>query len=368
MRLRAEQAFKPAPAITALMAEACVLIYEPADKIDAYIKKKADFSDFKLFRPPPTGDADFGAARERPVGAIAFCDRQRIFLVFRGTKFGWDWTYNLSAWVCNSPPRHAGFQRAWNELAPEIRAWLKPRIEAGGVLHLAGHSLGGAIATIAALEFAEQGIKVGNPGDTAGAGPSGPSLPVPIGSVVTLGSPRVGLCAFAKRYSQNPKLNAITHRHQHGIDFITRLMPPPIGFKHVTPAESLPACRLKERPIAKSGEERIDSSDNAAADGKIFLEPDDRSTQPSDLMAPSQNWLANAVAFLAAVVLAGFGRSNMQFLSFELGKFSAREYYAYLHHEGAIYATLLSPSHIFRDDWLNEDSKSSFPRGQAPRE
>ena len=269
MRMREEQEVKPVLATIALLAEACALIYKPAGEIPEYVKR-AGFTDLKLFRPPLSDDTDFGAGgQERPVGAIAFCDGQRIFLIFRGTQFLPDWIfYNLNIWVCNRPRRHAGFQRAWNELAPEIRAWLEPRIEVGGVLHLAGHSLGGAIATIAASEFAEQATKADSLRDTASVGTSELSGRVPIGSVVTLGSPRVGLCAFAAYYSQQKvpgsdrTLNQITHRYQHGIDIVARLIPPPIGFKHVAPAEPLLACRVIEDPNAKSEEGRIVSSGN----------------------------------------------------------------------------------------------------------
>lgn len=365
MRRREEQEVKPVLATTALLAEACALIYASADEIREYVKK-AGFTDLKLFRPPLSDDADFGAGgQERPVGAIAFCDGQRIFLIFRGTHYCWDWTYNLSIWVCNRPRRHAGFQRAWNELAPEIRAWIEPRIEAGGVLHLAGHSLGGAIATIAASEFAEQAAKAASLRDTASVGTSELSGRVPIGSVVTLGSPRVGLYAFAAYYSQQKvpgsdrTLNEITHRYQHGIDIVTRLMPPPIGFKHVAPGEPLLACRVIEKPDARSEGARIVSSENTTPVKKILVP--DTSTRPPDLIAqaietPQRQFLVNALALVFALVLGRLGLTGIQPLSPMLGELGARQYSAALHHKSAIYAAILSPSNIL-GDWLNATPK-----------
>lgn len=364
MPLRQEQDVKPVPAITALLAEACALTYMSTDEIRKYVKQ-AGFTDLKLFRPPPSDDADFDAGEERPVGAIAFCDGQRIFLIFRGTHYLRDWNYNLRIWVCNRPRRHAGFQRAWNELAPEIRDWIEPRIEAGGVLHLAGHSLGGAIATIAASEFAEQAAKAASLRDTTRVSTSELSGRAPIGSVVTLGSPRVGLYAFATYYSQQKvpgsdrTLNEITHRYRHGIDIITRLMPPPIFFKHVAPAKQLLACREEESDARPEGG-RIDSLENTPAVRETILVPD-TSTRSPDLIVqaiePQERQLfVSALTLCFALGLGRFGLAGIQIHSPMLGKLAAREYSAVLHHKCAIYSTILSPSHIL-GDWLNATSK-----------
>jgi hypothetical protein len=71
---------------------------------------------------------------------------------------------------------HAGFYSAWRTLSPAVA----DAIAAAGpsrVVHVTGHSLGAALATFAAYEFALAGL--------------------PLGDVVTFGGPRTGNAAWA---------------------------------------------------------------------------------------------------------------------------------------------------------------------------
>jgi len=96
---------------------------------------------------------------------------------------------------------HTGFQLAYEAVKPKIDAGLanKPRH-----LFFAGHSLGGAMAAIAALQALQDGHEV-----TA---------------VHTFGMPRTGGKRFATDYDS--KLGEKTYRMVHGIDIVPRVPPP----------------------------------------------------------------------------------------------------------------------------------------------
>jgi Lipase (class 3) len=85
-------------------------------------------------------------------------------------------------------------------------------------LVLTGHSLGGALAVLAAFSLAEQ---------------------FTVRQVITFGQPRVGLFRFRDSYNtkacgpgQNETLHAITRRYIHATDVVSRV-PPPMPYCHV---------------------------------------------------------------------------------------------------------------------------------------
>lgn len=147
-------------------------------------------------------------------------DRPGAVLCFRGTNKIRQWIMNLSAlpvpWI-RSPDRdprpcvHHGFQTLFERIWPLVEPALSG-IE--GPLHLTGHSLGGAFATLAAAALEEA--------------PAG---------LVTFGSPRVGNAAFAHELAARatPHLRVVNH-----LDIVTRLpqREPRLGnrdFRHAGP-------------------------------------------------------------------------------------------------------------------------------------
>lgn len=138
-------------------------------------------------------------------------------VVFRGTQEAEDWVTDLQSFYWSSPPVHFGFQRSWDAVQKDVTGWLKATPAANGGVYLCGHSLGGAIATIAALDWTRQGGEVEQ--------------------VITFGSPRTGSWEFAERYD-SANLSEKTLRYTHDQDGIC-VIPPRLLFWHVAPALKL---------------------------------------------------------------------------------------------------------------------------------
>jgi len=103
---------------------------------------------------------------------------------------------------------HRGFARAlepvWDEVREVVVASAQPVI-------FTGHSLGAALAVLAALRAAELGH-------------------APL-AVYTFGSPRVGGIDFAARYDE--RLGEVTYRLVHGDDIVATVPMSQLGFRHV---------------------------------------------------------------------------------------------------------------------------------------
>jgi hypothetical protein len=147
-----------------------------------------------------TGSESFAAIRHADGTAL---------VAFRGTRpdalrdLLTDARANLVAWPEAGGRVHAGFATAARALLPGIRDWLAAAEHDPGRMILAGHSLGAALATLAASVIP--------------------------GNLVTLGSPRVGDRQFAA---------TVTARGTHLVgccDGVTDLPPPFGGYTHPAP-------------------------------------------------------------------------------------------------------------------------------------
>ena len=106
---------------------------------------------------------------------------------------------------------HDGFRVAAEAAQPQIDRAIELCREPGSRLFITGHSLGAALAALAALRAA--------------------NARSPPAAVYTFGMPRVGGPQFAASYAD---LSKVTYRLVHGIDLVTRVPPgSPGGFHHV---------------------------------------------------------------------------------------------------------------------------------------
>lgn len=143
---------------------------------------------------------------------------QEIVLAFRGSSsirnFIADLNFAYVDFGCSGCSAHAGFATAWAEPRSAVLAALKAATAQypSYKLVITGHSLGGAVATLAAADLRSQGYAA---------------------DLYTYGSPRVGNGAFASWVSAQ---SGITARVTHVNDPVPRLPPMLIaGFRHTTP-------------------------------------------------------------------------------------------------------------------------------------
>lgn len=155
--------------------------------------------------------------------ALGVQTKKGNFLVFRGTDSIFDWAYNLCfapvpiPW----PPRHAGFHMAWKALRRQALDWVDRVADgASSDFIIAGHSLGGAMAVLAAQEMAIDGRRIKR--------------------VVTLGAPRAGGYIFSSRYEKTPAnldadqtLDDVTWRVVNETDAVARSPLWLLNFRHV---------------------------------------------------------------------------------------------------------------------------------------
>lgn len=150
-------------------------------------------------------------------------------LVFRGTEAGWR-NYLIDADMGRAgfqrqPAVHRGFLRALDSVWPSLQAALLAQRHLP--LFITGHSLGGALAVLAATR-------------------------VPHRAVYTFGCPRVGNAAFAASLAQ-----ASIYRVVHGEDAITRIPPAWLGFAHVGQPHVLPGANDDFQPGIKGLWQRL---------------------------------------------------------------------------------------------------------------
>lgn len=138
----------------------------------------------------------------------------RIIVAFRGTEpdsIG-DWMRDIAVGQRDRSGGevHRGFADALDEIWPAMMTEVKRlNAERARPVFLTGHSMGGAMATMAALDLADSGLKPR--------------------AVYTYGSPVVGDRDFAERY--NDAVGDTTYRVVNQTDDVPRLQAP--GYKHV---------------------------------------------------------------------------------------------------------------------------------------
>jgi pimeloyl-ACP methyl ester carboxylesterase len=107
----------------------------------------------------------------------------RAIVIFCGSKRFENLTINAMIWPYFGPMRHLGFHRAWSHIHADVRQWLNDMIDQAQVTEivLTGHSLGGALAQVAAFDL---------------------SAELPVSQVVSLGSACIGGKGMRQNYSE----------------------------------------------------------------------------------------------------------------------------------------------------------------------
>lgn len=145
----------------------------------------------------------------------------KVFIVFESTDGSMDWKDNFkfqmksmyNAGKYGKRVRiHTGFKRQYGIIAETIETILKSFIKDYSKVIVTGHSLGGAISTICALDLREKfkdDIEI---------------------ACITFGSPRVGTRAFAKVFNKKIRTK---YRYQYGQDLVCGVPCSIMGYWHV---------------------------------------------------------------------------------------------------------------------------------------
>lgn len=197
------------------LAYKTALAYNKPQEIESYLASCCAKTDRFRFFDSTTSGASGAAADAQGYG---FVFEGKAFVVFRGTQSDKDWSINTSDSLTDelgrpgdrryrelktkygdlvdrlgepSPGRHVGFSIAWAALKDQVEDWLADALEAEGDHRVegivyAGHSLGGAMAQIAAYDHARTEERL--------------RLKSRIVAVATFGAPAIGGTALAQDY------------------------------------------------------------------------------------------------------------------------------------------------------------------------
>lgn len=160
------------------------------------------YTELRIFRGGRSGAYAFGALRASDGAAL---------LAFRGTQpdslsdLGTDADARPVAWGRGPGLVHSGFQRAYESLHEGIDAWLRGDAAGRSRLLLCGHSLGAALACLAASLHRPQ-------------------------LLFTLGAPRVGDADFVQGLAGVESMRVVNC-----CDLVTRLPPTALGYAHAAP-------------------------------------------------------------------------------------------------------------------------------------
>ncbi|MCJ1321499.1 hypothetical protein MMC15_006844 [Xylographa vitiligo] len=161
-------------------------------------------------------------------GFVAVDDKNRMVIVaFRGSDSWSNWVVNLevirvaTGW-CDNCNVHDGYWKSWHEIKDRIIPLLEKAVKEHPDYRIiiTGHSLGAAIATLAAAEIRMIG-----------------SHYMKFTELYSYGSPRIGNRALAAFLSMQSKLS---YRITAGDDPIPRMPGAILGYRHVSPEYWIP--------------------------------------------------------------------------------------------------------------------------------
>lgn len=182
-------------------------------------KSKADIQEQLTTVGFELSDDKFFISSKKDTQCFVVGDRQKIIIAFRGSerKIA-DWATNAKAvmtkWTKDKDDGevHRGFNAALKSVWPGVTAEIRRLRDANQSIWITGHSLGGALATLAAarLQLEEK---------------------IPVSGLYTFGQPRIGDNDFAKVF--NKKLKKRSFRFVNNNDVVTRVPPQVFGYSHI---------------------------------------------------------------------------------------------------------------------------------------
>ena len=195
-----------------------------------------------------------------------------LFLVFRGTTDAnnkADWLTDARIGICRSKtglPVHIGFNHAFNSMLPEIRKFIS-QARPTGYIHCIGHSLGGAVASLAADWVSKNTLNTAK--------------------LYTFGAPRVGTDFFVKSTTSTIR-DINMHRTHHRTD--------PVPMVALYPFMQAPHSRVghhyiaSNEPLASGAAHSMIKYSNSM-NGKSWAQLLATPEQPYTVEAAIEQWL-----------------------------------------------------------------------------
>ncbi len=195
------------------LGRAARLAYQPQGEI-ANTVKSWGLDNFRFFDGKKTDTQAFVAG-----------NRRLIIVAFRGTEGKLeDWLTDIKIHKVDEVHRgfKAGLDEVWHEIAATIDTFIGQRMEVAEVaaspmnpefpsVWYTGHSLGGALASLATAQMRRQGV--------------------PVDGLFTFGQPRTGSRRWAMEFDQECRHQ--TFRHVNNNDVVTRVPPRKFDYRHV---------------------------------------------------------------------------------------------------------------------------------------
>ena len=184
------------------LAKAADLAYDDLNQIQNHI-----INDLGFFKYKPFDNKD--------TQAFLCANDEIIIVAFQGTTSIDDWLTDLKIKLVPSPSKvgcvHLGFNEAIGYVWQDLRQTILDSRSNNQSLWITGHSLGGALATLATDRLTDEGIKVNG--------------------LYTFGQPRVGDEAFANNFDSEMK--KYTFRFAHDQDAVPDVPTTPQGYRHI---------------------------------------------------------------------------------------------------------------------------------------
>jgi triacylglycerol lipase len=150
----------------------------------------------------------------RETQALVMANDSTVVVAFRGTEPGKlkDWMSDLDTQFCDGPfgKVHNGFRMALSHVWDELNQCVAEFQDHGQSLWVTGHSLGAALATLAAAHWRE--------------------ADKPVHGLYIFGAPRVGDRVFERTFDQD--FGARNFRFVNNADLVTRVPLRTMGFSH----------------------------------------------------------------------------------------------------------------------------------------
>lgn len=183
------------------LAQISNLAYQPLDQISGQLENGYGLSQYKSFEDKDTDTHSFLSSNDK-----------MLVLAFRGIASTEDWLMDSKIVLVPSKIGHVhyGFNEALNSVWNNLYDTITSQKGRDQTLWVTGHSLGGALATLAVDRLTDAGVEVDG--------------------LYTYGQPRVGDAYFVKNF--NGKMQEDAFRFVNNADVVTQVPFPP-AYKHI---------------------------------------------------------------------------------------------------------------------------------------